>query len=486
MESKNFVLNVNMKEAESPPEADDGNRAMESSRKMIDAILRKIEYYNQRASSIYLNHEFCRYKVVKMAVKKANKYVLYNGTNEKEWTVFWFDKSTSSQRVMNLKSYQYINHFPGMYGIARKMPLSNNLLRMQNVAALSYNFFPESFAVPEKREHYENVAMHEEGTIWIVKPNAGSLGKGIYMTDDYEKAAAEQDCVIQRYMDRPMLLDSYKFDLRVYCFIRSISPLRIYMYRKGLVRICTSPYEQPTHDNMENAYMHLTNYTLNKTNANFDTNAEKGSKRSFEWLNSYFKKAGLNSEAIWESIGAVLVKTVISILPSLRSFEKRTMVRSKKGARYNCFEILGFDILLDADQQPWLMEVNHSPSLNLGTPLDVEVKTGLIKECLNMLAIDPHEQTNGLKRDLIESRLRLLQKSKQEEDISFAKLLNDEYLQKLPLPKHERMSMEEEDALHISAEQRFGPNYALIYPNKAKEEEYEKLIQLSKSSYYST
>lgn len=41
----------------------------------------------------------------------------------------------------------------------------------------------------------------------------------------------------------------------------------------------------------------------------------------------------------------------------------------------HCFEMFGFDVLVDERLKPWLLEVNTSPSLACGSPLDMEVKT---------------------------------------------------------------------------------------------------------------
>jgi len=44
------------------------------------------------------------------------------------------------------------------------------------------------------------------------------------------------------YIDNPLLLDGYKFDLRIYVALTCINPLRIYVYEEGLVRLATVKY----------------------------------------------------------------------------------------------------------------------------------------------------------------------------------------------------------------------------------------------------
>ena len=55
--------------------------------------------------------------------------------------------------------------------------------------------------------------------------------------------------------------------------------------------------------------------------------------------------------------------------------------------RLNCFEVFGFDILLDSDLKPWLVEVNLSPSLSPESPLDMTIKQNLLINTWNLCGI---------------------------------------------------------------------------------------------------
>lgn len=72
-----------------------------------------------------------------------------------------------------------------------------------------------------------------------------------------------------------------------------------------------------------------------------------------------------------------------------------------------CFEILGFDILIDSDLKPWLLEVNHAPSFNCDTALDQEVKSTLVYDTFNMLNCTIKEKNHiiNILKDIHEQRM---------------------------------------------------------------------------------
>jgi tubulin polyglutamylase TTLL6/13 len=79
----------------------------------------------------------------------------------------------------------------------------------------------------------------------IVKPDGGCQGKGIVLTNDPTSQGLDNSspsAVAQVYLEKPFLIDGFKFDMRVYVLVTSIDPLRVYLYDEGIARFCTTPY----------------------------------------------------------------------------------------------------------------------------------------------------------------------------------------------------------------------------------------------------
>ena len=111
---------------------------------------------------------------------------------------------------------------------------------------------------------------------WIVKPIASSCGRGISIVQTPQQLPHD-DIVVSKYIGRPLLVDGYKFDLRLYVAVTSFEPLRAYIYDEGLARFSTVKYtndhaDQPSH--LSNPFMHLTNYSINKKSSDFVPNQD--------------------------------------------------------------------------------------------------------------------------------------------------------------------------------------------------------------------
>ena len=76
-------------------------------------------------------------------------------------------------------------------------------------------------------------------------------------------------------------------------------------------------------------------------------------------------------------------------------------------AQSRCFELLGFDIILDEALRPWLLEVNHSPSFAVESALDERIKSRMLSDLLQALGQDPRDRRAWLSEERRRQRARL-------------------------------------------------------------------------------
>ena len=89
-------------------------------------------------------------------------------------------------------------------------------------------------------------------------------------------------------MKEPFLIENLKFDIRLYVLITSCDPLKIFLFNEGIVRFATEEFKpnSTNSNNIDNMYIHLTNYAINKDNSDKFKSAknaldDEGHKRSF-------------------------------------------------------------------------------------------------------------------------------------------------------------------------------------------------------------
>lgn len=144
------------------------------------------------------------------------------------------------------------------------------------------------------------------------------------------------------------------------------------MHTDGLARFASVKYSE-RNDTLNDRYMHLTNYSINKLSNSYDknddANACKGMKWTIKSLWTYMKAKGINTDRLWGALRNLVLRTVLAGEGPINS-----MMKTNLQNKYNAFELFGIDVLLDSELVPWLLEVNISPSLHSASGLDMAVK----------------------------------------------------------------------------------------------------------------
>uniref|UniRef100_G1KFB6 Tubulin tyrosine ligase like 6 n=1 Tax=Anolis carolinensis TaxID=28377 RepID=G1KFB6_ANOCA len=402
------------------------------------------------------------------AVRRAAKMCGLREAGElDDWTLFWTDYSVSLDRVMEMKTYQKVNHFPGMSEICRKDLLARNMSRMLKLFPKEFNFFPRTWCLPADYGELQAFGRLKKSKTYICKPDSGCQGRGIFITRTVKDIKPGEDMICQLYISKPFIIDGFKFDLRVYVLVTSCDPLRVFVYKEGLARFATSAYSDPSQSNLDDVCMHLTNYSINKHSANFVRDEDSGSKRKLSTFNKYMKQHGYEIDKLWKDIEEVVIKTLISAHPIIKHnyltcFPNHTMWCA-------CFEILGFDILLDRKLKPWLLEVNHSPSFSTDSWLDREVKDQLLYDTLVLINLGACDKRKVLEEEKRRGKERLLKQSRNQE----SRAEENKSCQAAWLQETEKY------------EEKNTGGYRRIYPS-SDSEKYDKFFQHNNSLFQET
>ena len=140
-------------------------------------------------------------------------------------------------------------------------------------------------------------------------------------------------------------------------------------------------------------YIHLTNSSIQKqstlgpTQDNPVTGADGGgSKISLSGASGLWARlraSGVDAARVWRSVCLLVLKSLVAVDDVV--------------AHQPCaFEVFGYDVLLDADLRPWLLEVNASPSLARENALDCRVKEAVLRDTVRLLDAPPFDRARLL------------------------------------------------------------------------------------------
>ncbi|XP_011134882.1 tubulin monoglycylase TTLL3 [Harpegnathos saltator] len=196
--------------------------------------------------------------------------------------------------------------------------------------------------------------------IWILKPGDNSLGRGIVLKSSLldilakvNQASKESaQYVIQKYIERPLLVHKTKIDIRQWFLITSMQPLIVWMYKDVLVRFASKDFTLGDfHESI-----HLCNTTVQlryrkSPGRNSDVPEE------LHWNLQNFKDylQSRDQELAWES----------TIEPGIKQNLIGALLASQDNMvnRKNSFQLYGADFVVADDLSVWLLEINTNPRL---------------------------------------------------------------------------------------------------------------------------
>lgn len=311
---------------------------------------------------------------------------------------------------LHRRAGQQINRIPRMQGIVSKNSFAEAMMAASSRGEVAH-FHPPSACITSRdsaaaqleqlltcpavgMKVLHTAAKDAVGTgevaddkpLWfIVKSDIGRCGDGIQIiaADDVKRLTevtiSMAPCVLQRYVVAPLLFQRHKFDLRLYvlvlCLEDAPSGFRAFLFHDGLARLCSEEYQAPTAANCRRTFMHLTNFSINKSNG-VAVQLKLKARTVLQRVQD-----ALELPSLWPYAVGCCASTVRALLPQHIADLKACSFRLQ-----GLFHLLGVDVMfeLKTGNTPicHMLEVNVNPSMSCESDADREVKLQLLVDSL--------------------------------------------------------------------------------------------------------
>jgi len=401
----------------------------------------------------------------------------YNGfaeTEEGDFTLY-LSSDITPKVLLDFDPYQRYNHHPGSWQLGRKDNLWRNISHMKRAFGPEYDFCPATFLLPEDFPRFQRERDAHPNALWILKPAASSCGRGIRVLSNKSRVKCKPGYLVSHYISNPHLLNGRKYDLRLYVCVPSYDPLRIYLYKEGLVRFCSEEYTTAK-TSVSQRFVHLTNYSVNKQAATYRPNRDNKAEdsQSHKWPHTAYRRRlvdlGIDPEMVFSRVKDLIVKTIISAEPAI--VNASLQYTRHRGV---CFETYGFDVLLDETLRPWLMEVNVSPSLNSGSPLDKRIKAALIADIYTLIGFVPCDRRILAQETETQKQNRIFGTGKRSKRPTLQAIAECRSLQDLELDEGEVTML-----MEVVEEQGRLGDFECLFPCAGTVERYGKFLETAR------
>jgi len=313
----------------------------------------------------------------------SNETLKFIEVKDNSWRLAFDACFSTASKYRHMQWDQKIGEMPQLDSISDKGKFAAQMERYRRAFPKEYAFIPVSFIIPtELAQLKETMANDEKGlapttqdgkAYWLLKPRASCCGRGIRLINTFaevpqDKKGEHSGYIAQRFMSNPypivggqMVKDGkpigppggHKFILRLFVIVTTFNPMSVYVVPDGPMFYTRYPHSLESKLWKDRARF-ITDYFFTHTQAELGT--------TFSRLRQNFM-AGVNGDdeiEIWRKVKHATVKTLFPLAWRLSQQENQLLPYHR-----NSYHIFGYDISMNNQQEPVVIEVNAHPMTDL-------------------------------------------------------------------------------------------------------------------------
>eukprot|EP00933_Yihiella_yeosuensis_P034171 TRINITY_DN27694_c0_g1_i1.p1 TRINITY_DN27694_c0_g1~~TRINITY_DN27694_c0_g1_i1.p1 ORF type:complete len:674 (-),score=137.73 TRINITY_DN27694_c0_g1_i1:79-2100(-) len=323
-----------------------------------------------RAAPVYYVSEGNNWKALAQALETRGWQRLpFEWSSTHKFDLKWCECRGSIDYARHVEG-QLVNHIPNNDVITAKAKMVETLREHEASTGEKFIWSPNSYLSERASDRLAALAEAEASpdSIWILKPSRGLGGKGIELIQgcaalrerlfpqEQQFRSPMEGWVIQRYVDKPLLLQGRKFDIRVYCCIARTAPKHLWFFHPGYCKVALEPYSVGDLSDDQQRFAHLTNACVQRSHPDY-----KDCRGQHIWSLEQ-AEAEIRQNGHWQNEEGTLWPHLHQEMKKVIGHLYRASVGSlQRKAGY--FDLLGLDFMLDESLNLHLLEVNSNPAM---------------------------------------------------------------------------------------------------------------------------
>ena len=165
---------------------------------------------------------------------------------------------------MKHRESQMINQFPYESCLVYK----DHLCKTIRNGFGRWEYSQETYVLDEELnafigEFTEGNKMKQDNNLWLIKPTNLARSLDTFVTNSLDMIIRSMETgpkIVQKYIEKPLLIKGRKFDLRFIVGVKSIKPLEAFIYQTFWVRVANNEYDL----DIRSLFSYATHFTVNK------------------------------------------------------------------------------------------------------------------------------------------------------------------------------------------------------------------------------